>query len=203
MGFSHLRGIGISMKDRITLLIIFVGLAVILYIYQYHFNTIWGLVSLVGAMFVYSIYMVVADKHRKRKLRKNPQVINENYKPFVTIMVPAHNEASVIADTVENILQIDYPNYELIIIDDRSEENEKKTSHDLSLMVIICCVPVPVNILTATSGKRSVNLRTAFAISPSMPGTEEIESVPTSPLLICSICCSASSIPESSSFACL
>ena len=82
-------------------------------------------------MFVYSIYMVLADKHQKRKLKKNPKVINENYKPFVTIMVPAHNEASVIAAIVENILQLDYPNYELIIIDDRSEDNTAEVLRNL------------------------------------------------------------------------
>lgn len=82
-------------------------------------------------MVVYSVYMVLADKHRKRKLKKNPQVINNEYKPFVTIMIPAHNEASVIEDTVENVLNIDYPNYELIVIDDRSEDNTAEVLRNL------------------------------------------------------------------------
>lgn len=111
------------MKDRLVLFVILIGLAVLLYVYQYHFNTIFGLVCLVIGMVIYSVYMVLADKHKKRKLRKNPQVLNENYKPFVTIMVPAHNEAAVIEQTVENIMQLDYPNFEVIIIDDRSEDN--------------------------------------------------------------------------------
>lgn len=111
------------MKDRLVLFVILIGLAVLLYVYQYHFNTIFGLVCLVIGMVIYSVYMVLADKHKKRKLRKNPQVLNENYKPFVTIMIPAHNEAAVIEQTVENIMQLDYPNFEVIIIDDRSEDN--------------------------------------------------------------------------------
>jgi len=111
------------MKERIVLLIIVTSLAVLLYIYQYHFNTVYGLAFLVLCMIVYTAYMTLADKHRKRKLQKNPQVINKDYKPFVTIMIPAHNEASVIGDTAKNILNIDYPNYEIILIDDRSEDN--------------------------------------------------------------------------------
>ncbi|MBQ3311363.1 glycosyltransferase family 2 protein [bacterium] len=111
------------MKERLILFIIMAGLSAFLYVYQYHFNTIWGLAFLILCMSIYSIYMILADKHKRRKLKKNPQVINQNYKPFVTIMVPAHNESSVIMDTVENILNIDYPNYELIIIDDRSTDN--------------------------------------------------------------------------------
>ena len=119
------------MKDRLVLFIILTGLTVCLYIYQYHFNTIWGLALIISIMVVYSVYMVLADKHRKRKLKKNPQVINNEYKPFITVMIPAHNEACVIADTVENILKIDYPKYEVIVIDDRSEDNTAEVLKEL------------------------------------------------------------------------
>ena len=119
------------MKERLIFFTIFVGLIVCLYIYQYHFNTIWGLVGLILCMSVYVIYMTLADKHKKRQLKKNPQVINENYKPFVTIMVPAHNEGAVISQTVENILQLDYPNFELIVIDDRSDDNTAEVIKEL------------------------------------------------------------------------
>ena len=67
--------------------------------------------------------MYVAFKHQVRKLRKHPPVINHDYKPFITIMIPAHNEGIVIKNTVENITTVDYDNYELILIDDRSEDN--------------------------------------------------------------------------------
>lgn len=119
------------MKERFILFTIIAGLIVFLYIYQYHFNTIWGLVFIVLGMTVYTIYMTLADKHKKRKLLKNPQVINENYKPFVSIMVPAHNEGAVISQTVENILQLDYPNFELIVIDDRSDDNTADVIREL------------------------------------------------------------------------
>lgn len=119
------------MKERFILFTIIAGLTVFLYIYQYHFNTIWGLVFLIFGMTVYTIYMTLADKHKKRKLLKNPKVINENYKPFVTIMVPAHNEGAVISQTVENILQLDYPNFELIVIDDRSDDNTADVIREL------------------------------------------------------------------------
>ena len=38
-------------------------------------------------------------------------------------MIPAHNEEYVISNTVENILAINYPNFEIIVIDDRSSDN--------------------------------------------------------------------------------
>ena len=59
------------------------------------------------------------------------QTKNENYKPFVSIMVPAHNEESVICNTIETILNLDYPNFEIIAIDDRSSDNTASVLKDL------------------------------------------------------------------------
>jgi 1,2-diacylglycerol 3-beta-glucosyltransferase len=82
-------------------------------------------------MVTYGLYSIAATKYQKRKLKKHPPVINENYKPFVTIMIPAHNEETVISNTVENILQIDYPKFEVIVIDDRSSDNTASVIKDL------------------------------------------------------------------------
>lgn len=111
------------MKERIVLFSIIFGLGVFLYVFQNYFNTLWGLVFLCCAMITYAIYLQLATVHKKRQLKKKPQVINENYKPFVTVMIPSHNEEGVISHTVENILAMDYENYEVIVIDDRSEDN--------------------------------------------------------------------------------
>ena len=42
--------------------------------------------------------------------------------PPVSILVPCHNEASNIEDTVEALLAIDYPEYEILLIDDGSTD---------------------------------------------------------------------------------
>lgn len=119
------------MKERIVLLLIIASLWVFLFIFQNYMPTFWALIFLCSFMFVYAIYMQIAFKHKKRKQRKNPQEINYNYKPFVTIMIPSHNEQYVIEKTVENVLQLDYPNFELIVIDDRSTDNTGKVIKEL------------------------------------------------------------------------
>lgn len=45
--------------------------------------------------------------------------------PFVSIMVPAHNEGIVIVKTLQSLLNFDYPKdrYEIIIINDNSDDN--------------------------------------------------------------------------------
>lgn len=120
------------MRERLLLFFILFGLGVFLYIFQNHINTTKGFVILCTCMVVYGLYSIAATKYQTRKQKKYPQVINENYKPFISIMIPAHNEESVITNTVENILNIDYPNFEIIVIDDRSSDNTANVIKELS-----------------------------------------------------------------------
>lgn len=42
--------------------------------------------------------------------------------PFVTILVPCHNEGKIISGTVEHLLELDYPKYEVVLVDDGSTD---------------------------------------------------------------------------------
>ena len=119
------------MKERILLFIIVFGLGVFIYIFQSYFNTVLGLAFLLVAMTIYALFTTLAYKIKSRKLQKYPQIINEEYKPFVSILIPSHNEESVIAETVDNIRALDYENFEIIVIDDRSTDNTASVIKDL------------------------------------------------------------------------
>ncbi len=119
------------MKERILLFTIVFGLGVFIYIFQSYFNTVWGLALLCTFMFIYALFLNLSYKLKKRKLEKYPQIINESYKPSVTVMIPAHNEESVISNTVRNILNMDYENFDIIVIDDRSTDNTASVIKDL------------------------------------------------------------------------
>ena len=121
------------MRERILLFIILSCLGVFLYVFQNYVNTIVGFVILCVCMVTYGLYSIAATKYQKRRLKKHPPVVNEDYKPFVTVMIPAHNEESVIANTVENILEMDYPAFEVIVIDDRSSDNTASIIKELEL----------------------------------------------------------------------
>ena len=110
------------MKERINLIIIIFALWAFLYVFQKYFTSTLAIVFLVVVMFLYGVYMQIAYKHRKRKLKKHPIELNYQYKPFVSILIPAHNEESVIEKTVDNLVKLDYPNFEIIVIDDRSSD---------------------------------------------------------------------------------
>ncbi|WP_143803330.1 glycosyltransferase family 2 protein, partial [Oenococcus oeni] len=56
--------------------------------------------------------------HRSISKNKN------NAYPFISIIVPAHNEEVLIENTIDYLMnEIDYPNYEVIVADDGSTDN--------------------------------------------------------------------------------
>src|SRR5574344_78436 len=120
------------MKERIALFIILMALVAFLYVFQYHVNTVWAYAIMLVLLLIYGLYFNLALYHNKRKLKKQPLKINEDYKPFVSIMIPAHNEEYVIANTVDNILQLNYQNFEIIVIDDRSTDNTHSVIENLA-----------------------------------------------------------------------
>ncbi len=59
-----------------------------------------------------------------RRLERNKQVPPElNRWPMFSILVPCHNEEEHIEKTVQYLLNLDYPDYEIILIDDGSDDS--------------------------------------------------------------------------------
>lgn len=54
--------------------------------------------------------------------------------PYISILVPAHNESKVIARTVQSLLNLDYPHdhYEIIVINDNSSDDSREILADIS-----------------------------------------------------------------------
>ena len=111
------------MKDRINLLLIIICLLAFLVVFQNYFKTSYAVVFLICFMALYMLYMYLSIKHQRRKLKKRPPSAVCEYRPFISIMIPCHNEHEVIYDTVQNILNVNYKDYEIILIDDRSSDD--------------------------------------------------------------------------------
>ncbi|MGD9678364.1 MAG: glycosyltransferase family 2 protein [Vulcanibacillus sp.] len=63
-------------------------------------------------------------KNEKRKTTSK-QNLYANW-PYVTILIPCHNEERIITNTCKKLLKIDYPKYRVIFIDDASNDNTSK-----------------------------------------------------------------------------
>ena len=56
---------------------------------------------------------------------------NNKFNPFVSIIVPVYNEEKVIKNSVESLLKLNYPNYEIIIVNDGSTDKTKLEAEKL------------------------------------------------------------------------
>lgn len=128
------------MKDRLALAILIIISWVILFIFQKYVPIQSAIYLLLAFMTLYMSLIQLAMSHQKRKIKKLIKKglykgrfsFEVNYEPFVSIIVPSHNEENVIRETADNLLQIHYPRYEIILADDRSTDNTAEVIKELS-----------------------------------------------------------------------
>lgn len=70
--------------------------------------------------------LALAQYVRSRK--RDRKHFGEEYQPFVSIVVPAFNEEKVIGRTIESLLASDYPDFEVIVVDDGSSDDTYQTA---------------------------------------------------------------------------
>ncbi|WP_411168559.1 glycosyltransferase [Clostridium sp. MB05] len=108
------------------------------YVILYSLIVIW-LIILINVILVIGGYFYYLDIMNTRL----DESLDEY--PFVSVLVPAHNEGKVIEKTARSLLEIDYPKnrYEVIIINDNSSDNSaeildrvKKEYSDRNFIII-------------------------------------------------------------------
>jgi cellulose synthase/poly-beta-1,6-N-acetylglucosamine synthase-like glycosyltransferase len=79
----------------------------------------------IWSLLLVNVILIVAGYLYYIQIENKPVAPIEGEHPFVSIMVPAHNEAKVITKTVESLLALSYPHdrYEIIVINDNSSDN--------------------------------------------------------------------------------
>ncbi len=63
------------------------------------------------------ILSFISDKERKKEFFSDDEL------PKVSVIIPAYNEEKTIAKTINSILASDYPNFEVIVVNDGSKDN--------------------------------------------------------------------------------
>ncbi|MDF2645134.1 MAG: ydaM [Paenibacillus sp.] len=79
----------------------------------------------IWSLLLINVALIVAGYLYYIQIENKPVPSLKGETPFVTIMVPAHNEGKVITQTVEALLALEYPHdrYEIIVINDNSSDN--------------------------------------------------------------------------------
>lgn len=86
-------------------------------------------------IFIYSVIFFIStissvlelyDSRRKKKFLNEISIKSrENYIP-ISILVPAYNEEETVVDCIKSLSYLDYPEYEIIVIDDGSKDSTSK-----------------------------------------------------------------------------
>jgi cellulose synthase/poly-beta-1,6-N-acetylglucosamine synthase-like glycosyltransferase len=78
---------------------------------------------------VYSMYLALmlvgfreGRNRRRARAVADVEAIDSRFSPPVSILVPAHNEVDLLPDAVRSLLALDYPELEVIVVDDGSTD---------------------------------------------------------------------------------
>lgn len=90
----------------------------------------------IWSLLLVNVVLIIAGYLYYMELEDKPVPELKGEAPFVSIMVPAHNEGKVIVKTVESLLNLDYPHdrYEIIVINDNSSDNSRELLAELQTM---------------------------------------------------------------------
>jgi cellulose synthase/poly-beta-1,6-N-acetylglucosamine synthase-like glycosyltransferase/spore germination protein YaaH/peptidoglycan/xylan/chitin deacetylase (PgdA/CDA1 family) len=80
-----------------------------------------GFIFIAGILLVSGRALVIGLLALAEKFRPAPPE-NPDYKPAVTVLIPAYNEEAVILDTIRSALASGYPRLEILVIDDGSTD---------------------------------------------------------------------------------
>lgn len=100
---------------KLTLLAVIQALCDFVYLYPLLMSFVW----MIGALIFF---------FRLERGKRVPPEMDEY--PLFSVLVPCHNEKDQIGDTVDHLADLDYPNYEVILIDDGSTDETPDKIHE-------------------------------------------------------------------------
>ena len=107
----------------------------------FHFNIVeWTLLGILGVLFLiqlywYSRYMAAVARKIRRDKKSQISNLQSQIAEGVTVVLCAHNESENLSNYLQALLTQDYPAYEVIVVDDGSEDStreivERYMTHD-------------------------------------------------------------------------
>jgi poly-beta-1,6 N-acetyl-D-glucosamine synthase len=113
-----------------------------------------------GVLILYSFMDHLESLFHKRNAPP-PKFREEATLPMVTLVVPAYNEGLVIQAAVRSLLSLDYPNYEIIVIDDGSTDD----TYEKAMTVARESHDIPVRVITKRNGGKAEALNTGMSLA--------------------------------------
>ncbi len=95
------------------------------------------------SFWLYRLWDVMQSARNSPEISDHRHVNLPDNAPLISVIVPAHNEESVIKHCLESVLKQDYPNFEVILVDDRSADctlaiaKDTLAGHDNAEIIIV------------------------------------------------------------------
>ncbi len=124
--------------------------------------SIYLLVFLAILVVRYAVMMLYSYLEHLEAGRRPPPVgdgSDEGSLPMVSLVVPAYNEGMVIEAAICSLLELDYPNYEILVIDDGSSDD----TYEKALGVANGSRRVSVRVITKKNGGKAEALNTGMS----------------------------------------
>lgn len=113
-----LRGVTVWTWDLVPLFILR---------YNYYIVSYYVAVNLIYLTLIFLSHQAANDQMRRWKLKFPSLLYEDRLLPAISILAPAYNEALSIVDSVQSLLNLTYPRYEVIVINDGSTDDTLKT----------------------------------------------------------------------------
>lgn len=113
-----------------------------------------------AVLILYSFMEQIETIYKKRAYVE-PRFSEENSLPMVSIVVPAFNEGVVIQPALRSLTELDYPNYEIIVIDDGSTDD----TYEKALEIARSSKAVDIRVITKRNGGKAEALNTGMTLA--------------------------------------
>jgi poly-beta-1,6-N-acetyl-D-glucosamine synthase len=113
-----------------------------------------------GILILYS-FMDHLESLYKVRGRDTVRYREDSSLPMVSLVVPAYNEGPVIQAAMRALLALDYPNYEILVVDDGSTDD----TYEKAMTVARETIGVEVRVITKRNGGKADALNTGMALA--------------------------------------
>lgn len=111
------------------------------------------------AMLILYSFMEHLEYMMKRRQEPENNFHDDASLPMITLVVPAYNEGPVIQPALRSLLLLDYPNYEILVVDDGSSDD----TYEKALAVAREDHQVTIRVITKKNGGKADALNTGMS----------------------------------------
>ena len=129
------------------------------------------LTMLIVALKTSAVHQRKLESHRLSWIKETPMA------PPITIIAPAHNEASSIRVAVRNLLELDYPQLEVIVVNDGSKDRTLEEIHEEFRLRMVRAVYVAEVKTAAVRGLYRSDVDARLVVIDKEPGGSKADAV--------------------------